>query len=184
MYLRPFYEYQESKVIGRNIIEILFADKGLAIPADNAQEEFSIEDLSFAIKEAYLDTELIGPVEELPPIPQYDEFLKELRDVGVMLPPPNVHHELKEEKINLPPIQMFINSKLRKKCLEKIFRFNTNEYDRSIILLNAIKDYPQAELNLRSLLELHKVKPDSKVAMRLNEALRMRFGITSPINSF
>jgi hypothetical protein len=78
---------------------------------------------------------------------------------------------------------MFINPKLRKKCLEKIFHSNVNEYDRTIMMLNEIRDYSQAELNLRSLLDLYKIKPDSKVAIRLNDVLRLRFGRLSTIPS-
>jgi len=45
-----------------------------------------------------------------------------------------------------------------------------------IALLNATEEYGQAELNLQTLLGIHKVKPDSKTATRLHDALRMRFG--------
>lgn len=183
-YLHPLYEYHGSQLLGRKVLEMVLADKNLTIPPDNAQEEFSDEDAAFASKEAFITSELIGPVEELAPIPQYDEFLKELRDVGVVLPPP--HHMLHvhdDDDIVLPPIQMFINSKLRKKCLEKIFHSNVNEYDRAISMLNEIHDYSQSELNVRSLLELYKIKPDSKVAIRLNEVLRLRFGRLPTINS-
>ncbi len=184
-YLEPIFEYHESKIIARNSVELLFSDKGLTIPADNAQQEFSSEDIAFAIKEAYLASEVIGPVEELAPIRKYDEFLKELREIGVVLPPPSLAHTIAEEEKNLlPPIQMFISSKLRKKCLEKIFRENKYEYDRAITLLNTIEDYSQAELNLRSLLDMHKIRADSKTSIRLNQALRLRFNITSPIHSF
>lgn len=185
VYLAPLFEYHDSKIIARNSVELILSDKGLSIPADNAQQEFSSEDIAFAIKEAYLASEVIGPVEELAPIRKYDEFLKELREIGVVLPPPSLANPIADKEKNIfPPIQMFIGSKLRKKCLEKIFRDNKHEYDRAIAMLNTIEDYSQAELNLRSLLDMHKIRPDSKTALRLNEALRLRFNITSPIHFF
>ena len=174
-YLTPLYEFHGSEVINRGTVEILFADKGLIFPADNEKKEFTVEEVSDFLKEAYLLSEVISPIEELPAIPQYDTFLQELREIGVVLPPPHSHIPSEEKKI-LPSLDMFIGSKLRKRCLEKIFHNNENEYIRAIAMLNATRDYSQAQLNLNTLLHMHKVEPDSKVAIRLTEALQLRFG--------
>jgi hypothetical protein len=173
-YLEPLYKFLDIPSIDRNTLEIFLADKDLSIPPDNRQEQFTASDSAFMIFEAYQASELVSPATPVAQIPQYDSFLKELREIGVILPTP--HHDEDEKTTSLPPIEMFIPKKLRNKCLEKIFHENINEYDRMIILLNATEDFSQAELNLQTLLGIHKVKPDSKTAMRLYDALRMRFG--------
>ncbi|MEP7236097.1 MAG: hypothetical protein ABI778_12450, partial [Ignavibacteriota bacterium] len=70
-------------------------------------------------------------------------------------------------------------SKVRAKCIEKIFHHNEHEYQRSISLLNNIDDLSVAELNVNTLLQIHRIPNDSKVAAKLFKALRSRFGITS-----
>lgn len=181
-YHAPLYEYFGSDEIDRDTLDVLLTDKNLTVAADNDRAQFPRSDLAFTIKEAYMASELVTPVvDELPPIQEYDTFLKELREVGVVLPPP--HHIAKtvtEEAKQLPPIQLFIHSKLRKRCIAEVFHSNVNEYERALVMLNAIKDYSHAELNLSSTLHIHKIEPDSKVAIRLHEALRLRFAGTLP----
>jgi len=176
-YLSSLYEYHGSELINRETAEIFFSDKGLPFPGEDEKKEFSIGELSALLKRAYFEAEVTPPAEALAPIPKYDSFLQELREIGVILPAPHPRNSPEGKKI-LPPLEMFIGSKLRKKCLEKIFHHNENEYRYSIKLLNDIDDYHQAELSLITLLQIHKVAQDSKVALRLKEALQLRFGLT------
>jgi len=179
-YYAPLYEYFGSDEIDRDIVTTILSDKNITIASDNNRTRFTSTDLAYTLKEAYIASEFVAPVtEELPPIQEYDTFLKELREVGVMLPPP--HHAavvVPEEPKPLPPIQLFIHSKLRKRTIEEVFHSNVNEYERTLVMLNAIKDYTHAELNLSSMLHMHKIPPESKVAIRLHEALRLRFAGT------
>ncbi len=185
-FLLPLFEFEGLQSVSHETMQIFLADKSLSFPPDGELVTYSSDDAALLLKEALINSELVQPVEEFAPIPEYDSFLKELRDVGVMLPPPHritEKIEIEEEKINLPPIQMFISLKLRKKCLEKIFHENIHEYDRAISMLNSIEDYSQAELNLQTLLQIHKISQDSKTAHRLEAALQLRFGISSTIIS-
>jgi len=172
-YLAPLYEFYGVKTLSGEIVLSFFNDKKLIIPPMYGQEQFTPEEMAAALKDAVL---ALPPVKDYAPIPEYDSFLQELREIGVVLPPPN-HANEKEKNIALPPIEMFISKKLREKCLEKIFHGNKNEYERMIALLNSTSDYSQAELNLQTLLGIHKVKSDSKTANRLHDVLRMRFGM-------
>ncbi len=181
-YFKPLYDFQNTESIDKETLSILFTDKGLRLSSDSERNNYSAEELSALLKKAYDSIELTPPPEDTPQIPEYDSFLKELREIGVVLPPPNVHLPV-EENIIPPPLEMFIGAKLRAKCIEKIFHDNENEYHRAIIMLNSIDDYSQAELNLNTLLQIHKVLPDTKVAARLYEVLRLRFRISTPINT-
>jgi hypothetical protein len=180
-FLDPIYDFHGAKLLSHEVIKKLFADKKLSVPPELDRDEYTSEDLAFALKDAVLSLPLDEPGIDLAPIPEYDSFLKELREIGVILPPP--HLDLNENTKSLPPIEMFITKKLRNKCLEKIFHDNRNEYNRMIALLNATEDYAQAELNLQTLIGIHKVKPDSKTASRLRDALRMRFSREVEITS-
>jgi hypothetical protein len=174
------YEFFGAKALPQETIHALFTDKKLSIPATFEREEFAIEDTAIALRDAVLSL----PPEVViasAPIPEYDSFLKELREIGVVLPPPNQANGM-EKNTALPPIEMFITKKLREKCLEKIFHGNKYEYERMVELLNATNDYSQAELNLQTLLGIHKVKAESKTAHRLHDALRMRFGMLVEIS--
>ncbi|MDP4220697.1 MAG: hypothetical protein Q8916_06830 [Bacteroidota bacterium] len=180
-YLDPIFEFHhKTDLLDRTIVDSFLRDKGLTMPDSTALEQFNRDEFVFAIKESLLASTIPEQKNEFPPIPQYDAFLKELRDVGVVLPPPHKEKgELQDHSITLPPIEMFISAKQRKKILEKVFRSNINEYERTMRMIDEIPDYSQSELNLRSVLELHKISQDSKVAIRMNEAIRARFGITS-----
>jgi hypothetical protein len=176
-YLEPIFEFYGTSLLPREIVRTVFLDKKLKIPVKLDKDEYTAEEMASALKEAVIS--LPADAEEFAPIAEYDSFLKELREIGVILPPPNLQDGSGHPA--LPPVQMFISKKLRKKCLEKIFHENRFEYERMIDLINATNDYSQAELNLHTLLGIHKVKSDSKTAHRLQEVLRMRFGKQSEL---
>jgi hypothetical protein len=183
-YLALIYEYYNVNVIDGDTLSIFLADKGLSLPKDTQNNEFLPDETALIIKESFLARMHTETPADLQPVPEYNTFLKELREIGVIIPPPNGGAiQEKEKKKVLPPIQMFINSRLHKKCLEEIFHLNTHEYDRMIKMLNSTSEYSHAELNLRTLFHMHKVARHSKVAIRLIEALRLRFGGLSIKNS-
>jgi hypothetical protein len=177
-YLLPLYEFVGETTLTRETVEIFLEDKGLPAPQTDKKNEYTAGELSALLQQSFLASEPALQNERSEEIPQYDTFLQELREIGVVLPPPHPQ-QISEERQVLPPIEMFIGKKLRHKCLEKIFHENNAEYDRMVAMLNSIEDYSQAELNLNTLLQIHKVDGDSKVAVRLKEALHMRFGISS-----
>jgi hypothetical protein len=177
-YLKPFFEFHnDAKVLPAGIVHSFLSDKQLLLPTRLEREEFTSEDIAYALKEALLLVSAKESEEELP-VPEYGEFLKELREIGVNIPSPN--NKIIAENTLLPPIQLFISEKLRAKCIEKIFHGNTKEYERGIGLLNAAGEYLQAELNLRTLLDMYKIPEDAKVSRRLHRALRLRFNIPQP----
>ena len=182
-YLEPLFElHHNANLIEKDTMLVLLSDKDLQFPDTSTATEFTAEDAARILKEAFLIPPVVVATIDLDPIPEYSTFLKELREIGVMLPAPNTVTTLVIDEVRtLPPLEMFIDSKLRNKCIEQIFRLNANEFERAITLLNSINEYSQAELNLRTLFHMHKVAPHSKLALRLGEALRLRFGGSSKL---
>jgi hypothetical protein len=181
-YFIPLFEFHNgAAVLDHEIIHSFFIDKRLAVPVNLNSNQYTVEDLAIILKEAVHESQA-NQTNELQPIPEYNAFLKELRDIGVILPAPKNILTFDTNTV-LPPIQLFISEKLRSKCLEKIFHGNIKEYERTLGLLNSAIEFSQAELNLRTLLEMYRISEDAKVARRLHKALRLRFNIPSPIQA-
>src|SRR5205807_8322006 len=170
-YLQPLFSFHEKAILPLPAIEIFFDDKQLVLPANLQKENYTPEDIAFALKDAVLSLPGIESAGEFPPIPEYEQFLKELRDVGVVLPPPKLGALPEDEYF---PVEFFIGKKLRKKSIEKIFRGNKAEYMQMLRVLNAAREYDQAKLNFETLLGIRRISPESKTARRLAKALRLR----------
>jgi hypothetical protein len=95
--------------------------------------------------------------------------MHDLHEAGVNIRTPP------EPEVLLPPIELFIDPKLRDKTIEKIFHGNPEEYKRLVTLLNRSKDVEKAMLNLETTLKLQRFNENSKLAKRLREATALRF---------
>jgi hypothetical protein len=180
-YLKPLYQFHnEAKTLSAEVIAIFLKDKHLSMPDRLKRSDYEIEDTAYLLKEAIQDVPIQESKRDFAPIPEYDTFLKELRDIGIILPPP-MRINRQEGTVALLPVQMLISKKLRNKCIEKIFRGNLQEYERMIVMLNSSEEYSQAQLNLKTLLGIHKISSESKTALRLEEVLCRRFNIPTPV---
>ncbi|MEI8135024.1 MAG: hypothetical protein WCH46_08140 [bacterium] len=174
--LEPLIHFYGGDRLPDEMAWTFFEDKRLQ-SADSAEHTgFDASELAIALKEAKPMSEPIQSSDDFAPIPEYDSFLKELREIGVILPPPHKDHSVATEA-SLPPMEIFLSKKARTKLIEKIFQGNELEYNRAMDQLNTSADYKQAQLNLRTILGMYKVRAGSKSALRLEYALHLRYGI-------
>jgi hypothetical protein len=144
----------------------------------------------------------IDPQSVIPSAPAsetvYSDFLSELKDAGVMIPPPakepkarpvakraaaevelQASTKASKPKPVAPKSSVSVDSMLspaaREKIMTKIFRDDKDDFRRSIELIDKAKDWKQASIYLDALFMRRKVDPDSKTATRLTDAVYARF---------
>lgn len=131
----------------------------------------------------------------------YNEFLSELKEAGVIIPPSAKERQTKvqarrsaaldEPVIPKPPkvkaslqksaprttvgVESMLSPEAREKIMTKIFRDDEDDFRRSIELLDKAKDWKQASIYLDALFMRRKVDPYSKTATRLTDAVYLRF---------
>jgi hypothetical protein len=142
-----------------------------------------------------------APVVETPETPSsnYTDFLSELKEAGVIIPPSAKERQTKvqakrianaEEKTTGPVksakpksapakatvgVESMLSPEARGKIMTKIFRDDEDDFRRSMELINKAKDWKQASIYLDALFMRRKVDPYSKTATRLTDAVYARF---------
>jgi hypothetical protein len=145
--------------------------------------------------------ESVSPLQPETAAANYSEFLTELREAGVVIPPSSKERQsrtqakksiLQEEKpvtparaVAKPPtvkakaptfsVESLLSPDGREKIMSKIFKDDEEDFGRSMELLNKAKDWKQASIYLDALFMRRKVDPYSKTATRLTDAVYARF---------
>ncbi len=141
---------------------------------------------------------------ESTPNADYNDFLSELKDAGVIIPPSSKERQSRvqakraavtDEKagstvrspkpkpaVSKPwaqTVESMLSPDANEKIMLKIFRNDEDDYRRSMELINKAKDWKQASIYLDALFMRRKVDPYSKTATRLTDAVYARFNLVS-----
>jgi hypothetical protein len=116
--------------------------------------------------EATLDTEYKSIT-----VPEYVEFVEELKEAGVQVVP--FHLSLDEKK--LLPLELFLSKKSQDRIIRDIFHGHEKRYRSFITTINTATDKDVALINLDTTLEMQRADRASKPARKLIEALDKRY---------
>jgi len=118
------------------------------------------------IPEAATDTEYTNVS-----VPEYVEFVEELKEAGVQVVP--FHLSFEEKK--LLPLELFLSQKSQDRIIRDIFHGHEKKYRSFIAMINTAKDKEVARINLDTTLEMQRADRASKPARKLSEALDKRY---------
>jgi hypothetical protein len=104
-------------------------------------------------------------------VPQYTEFVEELKEAGVQVIP---YQPIFQDK-QLLPFEFYLSDKAVKRIKENVFYGNEKKYHEFIETLNTSRDKETAFINIDTTLELQRIDKTSKTARRLFEALDQRY---------
>lgn len=116
--------------------------------------------------EATLDTEYKSIT-----VPEYVEFVEELKEAGVQVVP--FHLSLDEKK--LLPLELFLSKKSQDRIIRDIFHGHEKRYRSFITTINTATDKDVALINLDTTLEMQRADRATKPARKLIEALDKRY---------
>jgi hypothetical protein len=149
--------------------------------------------------EQVLTASVPAPKVEAAPDRSYNDFLSELKDAGVIIPPSSKERQERvqskrvaatDDKPASPArptkpkpttpkptrgVESMLSPDAYEKIMVKIFRNDEDDYRRSMDLINKAKDWKQASIYLDALFMRRKVDPYSKTATRLTDAVYARF---------
>lgn len=184
--LYDFYNHRDANPpVDKEILISFFADKKLTEVIDCLQRSEKthflmkelVELLSTMIKpQAEVGQPIANNIEvplhpvETAPVLQYEEFLSDLRGVGIVYQP-----SVAVSSHSRIPFEVFINSKLRTRCIKSVFHGNEKDYRRLIKTIDSTNEFEKAKLNLESTLLMQSVDTDSKVGKQLFDALKLRY---------
>jgi hypothetical protein len=104
-------------------------------------------------------------------VPEYVEFVEELKEVGVQVVPFRL--SFKEKK--LLPLEIFLSQKSQDRIIKDIFHGYEKKYKSFITTINTATDKEVARINLETTLEMQRADRASKPARKLYEALEQRY---------
>ncbi len=104
-------------------------------------------------------------------VPEYIEFVEELKEAGVQVVP--FHLSFEEKK--LLPLELFLSKKTQDRIIDEIFYGHRKKYQSFIETINASNDKDVALINLDTTLELQRANKALKPARKLYEALEQRY---------
>lgn len=104
-------------------------------------------------------------------VPEYTEFVEELKEAGVQVAP--FHLSFEEKK--LLPLELFLSKKSQDRIIDEIFYGHRKKYQSFIETINASDNKDVALINLDTTLELQRANKASKLARKLYEALEQRY---------
>lgn len=104
-------------------------------------------------------------------VPEYVEFVEELKEAGVQVVP--FHLSFEEKK--LLPLELFLSQKSQDRIIKDIFHGHEKKYRSFITMINSAADKEVARINLETTLEMQRADRASKPARKLLEALDKRY---------
>lgn len=104
-------------------------------------------------------------------VPEYVEFVEELKEAGVQVVP--FHLSIREKK--LLPLELFLSQKSQDRIIRDIFHGHEKKYRSFITMMNTATDKEVARINLDTTLEMQRADRASKPARKLSEALEKRY---------
>jgi hypothetical protein len=166
-----------------------------------------IEQQSVPIDPRELEQSLTAQSQAVEPTPNvsYSEFLSELKEAGVIIPPSAKERQSRVQAKRVPVadgkpttaarvakpkatvvkpaaakplthgVESMLSPEAHEKIMLKIFRSDEDDFRRSMELINKAKDWKQASIYLDALFMRRKVDPYSKTATRLTDAVYARF---------